>query len=77
MEHRHTCVYCRADWWCYEGCPLDGASVCDECRGKLLDSPETPRRVVALDGRSNVLSRLAEYDAARIREELIRRRPGS
>ena len=71
MEHRHGCVYCTTLWFCHEDCPLDGPSVCEDCRAKLLDVPETPHRVVPLGPR--VLARLAQYDADRIRQALSRR----
>jgi hypothetical protein len=74
MEHPHRCVYCRSLWFCYEDCPLAGPSACEKCREKLLRSPETPRPVIPIERNSRVLDRLLEYDADRIRENLIRRR---
>ena len=73
MEHHHRCVYCRSEWFCHEDCPLAGPSACDACRDKLRRSPDIPRRVIALSDGSQVLDRLAEREAERLRE-MIRRR---
>jgi hypothetical protein len=76
MEHRHHCVYCSDRWFCYEDCPLAGASVCESCRGKLRDAPETPLRVIPLRDRRDswVFDRLIEHEGERVRRELRRRR---
>ena len=76
MEHRHRCVYCSDHWFCYEDCPLPGASVCANCRERLREAPDTPLRVIPLqDPRDGwVFDRLIEHDAERLRRELRRRR---
>ena len=79
MEHPHRCVYCSEHWFCYEDCPLAGASVCAACREKLREAPEdTPLRVIPLLDRRDswVFDRLIEYDAERVRHEIRRRRRG-
>jgi hypothetical protein len=73
VEHHHRCVYCRSEWFCYEDCPFAGPSACDECREKLRRSPDIPRRVIALNNGSQVLDRLAEREAERIRQMFRRR----
>jgi hypothetical protein len=70
VEHRHRCVYCHTLWFCYEDCPLAGASACVDCREKLARSPDIPRRVIALERGSPVLDRLAEREAERIRRSI-------
>lgn len=74
MEHPHRCVYCSERWFCYEDCPLAGASVCEKCRDKLTE--DTPLRVIPLLDRRDswVFDRLIEHDAERLRHELRRRR---
>jgi hypothetical protein len=74
VEHHHRCVYCRSEWFCYEDCPLAGPSACDECREKVRRSPDIPRRIVALSDGSQVLDRLAEREAERLRQMFRRRR---
>jgi hypothetical protein len=69
VEHRHRCVYCRSEWFCYEDCPLAGLSACEGCREKLRESPDMPRRVIALND-TRVLDRLAQREADRIRRNL-------
>ena len=74
MEHPHRCVYCSERWFCYEDCPLAGAAVCEGCRKKLLEAPDTPLRVIPLEDRRDswVFDRLIEYDGERVRRELRR-----
>jgi hypothetical protein len=71
VEHRHHCLYCRVQWFCHEDCPLAGPSACEECRQKLRQSPDMPRRLIALRD-SRVLDHLAEQEAQRIRQQLRR-----
>jgi hypothetical protein len=76
MEHPHRCVYCSDRWFCYEECPLPGASVCESCREKLLQAPEdTPLRVIPIQDRHDswIFDRLIEHDGERVRNELRRR----
>jgi hypothetical protein len=49
---------------------MAGPSACADCREKIRQSPDMPRRVIALKD-SRVLDRLAEREAERIRR-LIR-----
>jgi hypothetical protein len=73
VEHKHRCVYCEALWFCHEDCPFDGPSACTSCRDKIRQSPEVPRRVIALDD-TRLLDRLAEREADRVRQMIRRRR---
>ena len=69
MEHRHRCVYCRAEWSCAEDCVLAGLSACEGCRNELRRSPDMPRRVIALED-TRVLDRLTQREIERIRRHL-------
>jgi len=72
VEHGHTCVYCGAQWFCYEDCPFAGPSACEACSVNL--APNTPRRVIPL--RDNWLfDRLTDQAAERIRQKFRRDRP--
>ena len=74
VEHRHSCVYCEALWFCHDDCPLSGPSVCEDCRPKIAEAPPgTPYRVIHLDRASRILRQLSEYEAARLARELKRR----
>jgi hypothetical protein len=74
VEHPHRCVYCNADWFCFDDCPLAGPAVCDRCREKVRGSPDMPIRVVPLHDRA-VMDHLARHEGERLREALWRRRP--
>ena len=66
---------CRALWFCFEDCPLPGASACEACCEKIRLSPETPRRVIPLARGDQVLDRLTEHAAERLRQRLRQRPP--
>lgn len=74
MEHPHRCLYCETRWSCREECVLAGPSVCADCRERVLQSPELPRRVIPLRNPHVVIDWLAEDVADRLRDRFRRRR---
>jgi hypothetical protein len=65
MEHRHRCVYCGTQWGCDDDCVLDGAAACDECRNRLIDTPDREQRLIAVPLDTTMLQRLIHAETLR------------